>query len=209
MIRLREAAADDPNFDIPIDRRPMAPTIQSAGEHALIERLRRRAGAPPPWVTLGIGDDAAVIQPARGAFDVVTADSLVEGVHFRREWTTAGAIGHKALAVNLSDLAAMGATPRAALPLEFRVTLSAPAWVVLPYRFDPGWALRVNDRVQPVRWASGLAATSLEAGTSRIQLEYHTVGLEAGRALSRVALLLWLGMAAAAGFAAVRSRPLT
>jgi thiamine-monophosphate kinase len=99
-------------------------TIQSAGEHALIERLRRRAGPPPAWVPLGIGDDAAVIQPARGAFDVVTADSLVENVHFRREWMSAGAIGHKALAVNLSDLAAMGATPRAtllslAMPVEF------------------------------------------------------------------------------------------
>jgi thiamine-monophosphate kinase len=93
----------------------MPPTIQSAGEHALIERLRRRVGAPPSWVLVGIGDDAAVVQPARGAFDVVTTDSLVEDVHFRREWTTAAAIGHKALAVNLSDLAAMGAAPRAAL----------------------------------------------------------------------------------------------
>jgi thiamine-monophosphate kinase len=102
----------------------MAITIQSTGEHALIERLRRRVGASPPWVALGIGDDAAVLQPPRGAFDVVTTDSLVEGVHVRREWTTAGAIGHKALAVNLSDLAAMGAIPRAALlslamPVEF------------------------------------------------------------------------------------------
>src|ERR1041384_3132316 len=94
---------------------PMLPTVQSTGEHALIERLRCRAGAPPVWLTVGIGDDAAVMQPTRGAFDVVTADSLVEGVHFRREWTSAGAIGHKALAVNLSDLAAMGATPRVAL----------------------------------------------------------------------------------------------
>ena len=100
------------------------PTIQSIGEHALIARLRGRVGAPPPWVTVGIGDDAAVMQPARGTFEVVTTDSLVEGVHFRRDWTTAASIGHKALAVNLSDLAAMGAAPRAALlslvlPCEF------------------------------------------------------------------------------------------
>jgi thiamine-monophosphate kinase len=101
-----------------------AATISSVGERALIERVRQRAGAPPRGVTLGLGDDAATVQPARGAVDVLTTDALVEGVHFRREWTGARAIGHKALAVNLSDLAAMGATPRAvllslALPADF------------------------------------------------------------------------------------------
>jgi len=71
--------------------------------------------ASPDWVLTGIGDDAAVLAPARGMVEVVTADALVEGVHFRREWSSPADIGHKALAVNLSDLAAMGATPRAAL----------------------------------------------------------------------------------------------
>jgi len=51
----------------------------------------------------------------RGALDVVTTDALVEGVHFRRDWTTAHAIGAKAVAVNFSDLAAMGAAPRVVL----------------------------------------------------------------------------------------------
>jgi thiamine-monophosphate kinase len=64
---------------------------------------------------LGIGDDAAVLAGERGSVQVVTTDSLIETVHFRRDWTRAAAIGHRALAVNLSDLAAMGATPRAAL----------------------------------------------------------------------------------------------
>jgi thiamine-monophosphate kinase len=90
-------------------------TVASVGEHALIERLRTRAGSPPAWIPIGIGDDAAVIEPERGALTVVTTDSLVEGVHFRREWTSLAALGHKALAVSLSDLAAMGATPRASL----------------------------------------------------------------------------------------------
>ena len=90
-------------------------SIASVGERALIGRLRLRAGTPPDWVTIGIGDDAAVIQPARGTLDVFTTDGLVEDVHFRRRWTPAGAIGHKALAVNLSDLAAMGAAPRVVL----------------------------------------------------------------------------------------------
>jgi thiamine-monophosphate kinase len=66
-------------------------------------------------VLVGVGDDAAVLEPERGCVDVVTTDSLVEDVHFRRAWTPLDAIGHKALATCLSDLAAMGARPRAAL----------------------------------------------------------------------------------------------
>lgn len=97
-------------------------TVASAGERALVERVRARAGTPPAWVTVGIGDDAAVVEPERGASIVVTTDSLVEGVHFRRDWTPLAAVGHKALAVSLSDLAAMGATPRASL-----LSLALPA----------------------------------------------------------------------------------
>jgi thiamine-monophosphate kinase len=62
-----------------------------------------------------MGDDAAVIEPARGALDVLTTDVLVEGVHFDRSCVPPAAIGHKALAVTLGGLAAMGAEPRAAL----------------------------------------------------------------------------------------------
>ena len=69
----------------------------------------------PAWVTVGIGDDAAVVEPARGTLDVVTTDTLVEGVHFERSFVPPADLGHKTLAVNLSDLAAMGATPRVAL----------------------------------------------------------------------------------------------
>ena len=69
----------------------------------------------PPWVVVGPGDDAAVIEPERGTLDVLTTDAQVEGVHFDRRFVPPDAIGHRALAVNLSDLAAMGARPRAAL----------------------------------------------------------------------------------------------
>jgi thiamine-monophosphate kinase len=69
----------------------------------------------PPWVVVGPGDDAAVIEPERGALEVLTTDTLVEGIHFDRRFVPPDAIGHRALAVNLSDLAAMGARPRAAL----------------------------------------------------------------------------------------------
>jgi thiamine-monophosphate kinase len=73
------------------------------------------AGPPPPHVVIGIGHDAAALRPDRGALTVLSTDSLIEGVHFRRAWVAPEAIGYKALAVNLSDLGAMGATPRAAL----------------------------------------------------------------------------------------------
>ncbi len=64
---------------------------------------------------VGVGDDAAVVEPERNRLEVLSVDALVEGVHFDRAFTPPAAIGHRALAVNLSDLAAMGATPRLCL----------------------------------------------------------------------------------------------
>jgi len=69
----------------------------------------------PSWVLVGPGDDAAVVAPVRGAYDVLTTDALVDGVHIDRRFVPPDAIGHRALAVNLCDLAAMGAEPRVAL----------------------------------------------------------------------------------------------
>ena len=82
-------------------------------EFALIERHFRRAPRDPA-VRVGIGDDGAVIAPTPGAELVLSVDMLVEGRHFFAG-TAPARLGHKALAVNLSDVAAMGATPRFAL----------------------------------------------------------------------------------------------
>src|SRR5512142_2431172 len=90
-------------------------TVADLGERALIERIRVRVPPPPDWVEIGIGDDAAVLAPDRNAFDVLTTDALVEGVHFDRAFVPPRAIGHRALAANLSDLASMGARARAML----------------------------------------------------------------------------------------------
>jgi thiamine-monophosphate kinase len=91
--------------------------IDELGEFALIERLT--AGLPSRAdVTLGVGDDAALLDPSGFAADsllVATCDAQVEGQHFTLGVATPEEIGHKALAVNLSDLAAMGAEPLWAL----------------------------------------------------------------------------------------------
>lgn len=79
------------------------------GEFDLIARIRARAGTRDD-IVLGIGDDAALLAPPPGRHLVVTADTLNDGVHFPHG-TPPADIGWKALAVNLSDLASMGAEP--------------------------------------------------------------------------------------------------
>lgn len=104
------------------------PTVGDLGEHALIARITSRL-AVPAWVVIGPGDDAAVLKPIRNQLEVLTTDALVEGVHFDTKFVPPRAIGHRALAVNLSDLAAMGARPRAAL-LSLALPPSLPLEVV-------------------------------------------------------------------------------
>ncbi|MCC6197234.1 MAG: thiamine-phosphate kinase [Burkholderiales bacterium] len=82
-------------------------------EFALIDRFFRRDNRDPA-VRLPIGDDAAIVAPAPGCELAISVDMLVEGRHFLPD-VDPELLGHKALAVNLSDLAAMGATPRWAL----------------------------------------------------------------------------------------------
>lgn len=92
--------------------------VSDIGEFGLIAQLD--AALPDEvrqssTLELGIGDDAAIWQPSPGASVVITTDSLVEEVHFRLEWTDWESLGHKALVVNVSDLAAMGAAPKVAV----------------------------------------------------------------------------------------------
>jgi len=85
-----------------------------ATERRLIEIIRR-AVRRAPGVRVGIGDDCAVLEPDAGSLLLATTDLLIEDVHFRRRWATPNDIGWKSLAVNLSDIAAMGGRPRWAL----------------------------------------------------------------------------------------------
>ncbi len=94
----------------------------------VIDILRQRCGGAGAGVMLGIGDDAAVTQVPAGCELVTAVDALVEGTHFLPD-APPGSIGHRCLAVNLSDLAAMGATPHWA---TLSLSLPAPdrAWLM-------------------------------------------------------------------------------
>jgi thiamine-monophosphate kinase len=123
-------------------------TVSELGERALLGRIQAKlnaTGRPSASLVLGIGDDAAVVAPARNMHMVLTTDAHVEEVHFDRRFSTPENVGYRALAVNLSDLAAMGATPRWAL-----LSLAMPA------------ALEVED---VERLVEGMAALASQFGT--------------------------------------------
>ncbi len=107
-------------------------TIAELGEFGLIAKLTEALPVHPA-LELGIGDDAAILKrhPERL---LVTTDLLVEDVHFRRSTTSAADLGHKSLAVNLSDIAAMGGRPLAAF-ISLALPKSLPvSWATALYR---------------------------------------------------------------------------
>ena len=115
-------------------------------EFELIRRYFAKLTEPRDDVALGIGDDAALLRPPRGHEVVVTTDTLVGGRHFPDD-TDPQAVGWKSLAVNLSDLAAMGAEPRwFTLALTLRMA-------------DPDWL---------AGFAAGLGALAREAGVALV-----------------------------------------
>ncbi|WP_236794146.1 thiamine-phosphate kinase [Amycolatopsis sp. GM8] len=99
---------------------PKSGSVAELGEFGLIRAVTENRRQPETTL-LGPGDDAAVVAAGDGRV-VASTDVLVQGVHFRLDWSTPDQIGRKAVAVNLADIAAMGAVPTAVL-----VGLACPA----------------------------------------------------------------------------------
>lgn len=142
-------------------------------EFSLIERIRELTAQPRDDVRLGIGDDAAVLAVPGGQELAVAIDTLVEGIHFP-PGTDATDIGWKALAVNLSDLAAMGATPAWAL---LALTLPTPDQM-----FVDAFATGFAQLAQPHRLA--LVGGDTTRGPLSISVAVHGF-LPPGKALVR------------------------
>jgi len=146
-------------------------------EKQLIERIRREAGRLSPRAGIGIGDDCAVLRLPPGHEALVTTDFSLEGVHFRREWHPAHAVGHRCLARGLSDVAAMGGTPRAAF-------LS----LALPEALPQSW---VNDFVTGMlalarRYSVPLAGGDTAQSPGRILADIVVLGsVPAGQSILR------------------------
>jgi len=142
-------------------------------EFRLIERIRELTAQPRDDVRLGIGDDAALLAVPAGKELAVAIDTLVEGVHFPRG-TAAADIGWKALAVNLSDLAAMGASPAWAL-LALTLPTADPVFV-------EGFAAGFAQLAQPHRLA--LVGGDTTRGPLCISVAVHGF-VPPGQALTR------------------------
>lgn len=144
-------------------------------EFDLIRRVQQivDSGAGGYSTAIGVGDDAAVLDVPAGRQLVVTTDTLVEGVHFRPQ-TLPEDLGHKALAVNLSDLAAMGAEPA-----WFFLALTAPV-------ADPAWLDSFAGGMANLAHTSGIGLAGGDTTAGPLSINITALGLvESGQALIR------------------------
>ena len=145
------------------------------GEFDLIRRYFTRAPTktPPPQVMLGVGDDCALLAPTPGMHLAVSSDMLVEGRHFFAG-TDPARLGHKALAVNLSDLAACGARP-----LCFTLALALP-------RADEAWLAAFSQGLLALADAHGCALVGGDTTQGPLNLCITVLGeVPPGQALLR------------------------
>lgn len=144
-------------------------------EDGLIEAIARLLSGHEPGVVIGVGDDAAVLEPGGGQI-VLTTDLLVEGIHFERASISARDLGAKAVTVNVSDVAAMGASPRYAI-----------AAVAVPEAVDAAWVMELTGGMREACVEYALAMVGGDTNRAEfVVLSIAVVGEVApGRAVTR------------------------
>ncbi len=149
-------------------------------ERKLIERIAQAAGARgggSRLIAKGIGDDCAVLRVPEGHEALITTDFSLEGVHFRREWHPADAVGHRCLTRGLSDIAAMGGEPLAAF-----LSLALPA--ELPQRWADQFVKGMLTLAQ--RFGVVLAGGDIAESPTGVLADITVVGsVPAGQAILR------------------------
>jgi thiamine-monophosphate kinase len=145
-------------------------TVASIGEFGLIQRITSRLGSAPTTL-LGPGDDAALVAAPDGRV-VASCDVLVEGRHFRCDWSSATDIGHRAAAANIADIAAMGGVATALLVA-----------VCLPTDLDPRWLEQLADGLTAEAALVGAAVVGGDISASQvITISVTALGDLSGRA---------------------------
>lgn len=144
------------------------------GEFELIERLKRTLPKTSQSVWVGIGDDTAVTVPPKGRL-LWTVDCLVEGIHFDFSYASPEQVGWKALAVNLSDIAAMGGKP-----------LSALVSLVIPKRINETTVVKIYQGIgECAEWAKvDVIGGNISRGSSDFVIDVTVMG-EASKAILR------------------------
>ncbi len=152
-------------------------TFAEIGEFEFIERIAAAGLARPADVRCGIGDDCAVLGRGNDRVRLITSDLMVEGVHFVVDASDARWLGYKLLAVNLSDIAAMGGEPREAL-----------VSVAVPPDFDVGYLERVYDglRTSAVRFGVNVVGGDTTRNTGPLVMNLTLTGeMDEGRVCYR------------------------
>ena len=171
---VRPRLLHEADLEVDLIRRKHA-SGNSIGEFDLIERFFKRSTPVDAYVAVGAGDDCALLAAGPGEQWAVSIDTLIEGVHFLSN-VDPSSLGHKALAVNLSDLAACGATPRCFL-LAIALPRVDEAWLT---EFSRGLYALADD------YACVLAGGDTTRAPNAVMITVTAMGtVPAGRALLR------------------------
>jgi thiamine-monophosphate kinase len=154
-------------------------TVADLGEFGLIARIAGMVNRTPPveGLRLGMGDDAAALEFPAGTIALATTDIMVEGVHFQRDAQSPRVLGRRIMAVNLSDIAAMGGLPQFAL-----LSLGLPQELPVDFVDELYEGILIESRL----FGFGIAGGNIAASPDRLILDVTMLGaVEPYRMLKR------------------------